>query len=121
MPTRYRLISSIVAWGSQLPVSLNAFSPASVSTQVTRRVPPDAFATAASNTRRDARQMSRPVPSPSMKGMIGSLGTTYLPSWYAIGVPCSGPGIVELPVVVARLRGESSEGSRETSLGSMQT
>jgi hypothetical protein len=37
--------------------------------------PPYAFFTAASSTRCDARQMSGPVPSPSMKGMIGSFGT----------------------------------------------
>jgi len=40
------------------------------------RLPPYAFATAASNTRTLARQMSGPVPSPSMNGMIGSSGTT---------------------------------------------
>ena len=31
--------------------------------------------TAASNTRTDAAQMSGPMPSPSMNGMIGSSGT----------------------------------------------
>src|SRR5947209_18132691 len=34
-----------------------------------------------------ARQMSGPVPSPSMKGMMGSSGTTIAPSWYSIRVP----------------------------------
>ena len=36
-----------------------------------RRLPPYARSTAASNTCCEARQMSGPVPSPSMKGMIG--------------------------------------------------
>ena len=35
---------------------------------------------AASMTRWAAGQMSTPVPSPSMKGMMGSLGTRSLPS-----------------------------------------
>ena len=40
-----------------------------------RRSPPYARSTAASKTRLAARQMSGPVPSPSMKGMIGRSGT----------------------------------------------
>src|SRR5690349_21919479 len=43
------------------------------------RLLPYALLTAASNTRTDAFQMSRPVPSPSMNGMIGLSGTVYLP------------------------------------------
>ena len=35
----------------------------------------------------DARQMSRPVPSPSMKGMIGRSGTLSFPSDRVIGSP----------------------------------
>jgi hypothetical protein len=60
-------------------VLLNAFSPARTSCQRTFRLPPDVIFTAASNTRTDAFQMSRPVPSPSMYGTIGSSGTMYLP------------------------------------------
>ena len=44
------------------------------------RFPPDVLATAASNTFADARQMSGPVPSPSMKGMMGWSGTIQWPS-----------------------------------------
>ena len=54
------------------------------------RVPPNAFCTAASNTRTLARQMSAPVPSPSMKGMIGSSGTTSALFLRAIAVPLVG-------------------------------
>ena len=41
-------------------------------------------------TRTLARQMSGPVPSPSMKGMMGLSGTTSLPSRMAILAPCAG-------------------------------
>src|SRR5262249_39181509 len=78
MPTRYFLNASRVSSGSQLPVLLKAFSPARTSCQVILRFigrPEYALSTAASNTRTDARQMSGPVPSPSMNGMTGSLGT----------------------------------------------
>ena len=44
-----------------------------------RRLPPYALRTAASNTCWEARQMSGPVPSPSMKGMTGWLGTSSRP------------------------------------------
>jgi hypothetical protein len=39
----------------------------------------NALSTAASRTRTLARQISGPVPSPSMNGMIGSSGTTSCP------------------------------------------
>src|SRR5687767_6572052 len=41
-------------------------------------------------TRTEARQMSGPVPSPSMKGMIGWSGTVSLPFWMVIFCPCRG-------------------------------
>ena len=66
MPTRYVRNASSVSSGSQLLTCLKAFSPASTSFHCTRRLPPYAFSTAASNTRTLARQMSGPVPSPSM-------------------------------------------------------
>jgi hypothetical protein len=69
---------------------LKLFSPAYTSSHAIFRFPPYALATAASRTRTLARQMSGPVPSPSMKGMIGSSGTTSLPSRRAIAVPVDG-------------------------------
>src|SRR5262245_60749011 len=41
-------------------------------------------------TRTLARQMSGPVPSPSMKGMIGWSGTLSLPFAMVIFLPCAG-------------------------------
>src|SRR5688500_16924514 len=41
-------------------------------------------------TRTEARQMSGPVPSPSMKGTIGWSGTVSLPFWMVIFCPCGG-------------------------------
>src|SRR5882757_6679581 len=41
-------------------------------------------------TRTLARQMSRPVPSPSMNGMMGFSGTMSLPSRMVIFAPCGG-------------------------------
>ena len=52
-----------------------------------RRTP---CATAASNTRTLAFQMSGPVPSPSMKGTIGSSGTTSSPPRRVIAAPSVG-------------------------------
>src|SRR5438046_831513 len=49
--------------------------------------PPYALFTAASNTRTEAHQMSGPVPSPSMKGMIGSSGTDRRPLDIVIELP----------------------------------
>jgi hypothetical protein len=54
------------------------------------RLPPYPFSTAASRTRWLARQMSRPVPSPSMKGMIGRSGTESFPATSAIFAPSLG-------------------------------
>jgi hypothetical protein len=65
MPTRYVRNASSVSAGSHSFVWLKAFSPASTSSQAIFRFPPNAFSTAASKTRCDARQISRPVPSPS--------------------------------------------------------
>src|SRR5215813_2044147 len=45
---------------------------------------------AASNTRTEARQMSGPVPSPSMKGMIGWSGTLRRPCEIVILAPPEG-------------------------------
>ena len=78
MPTRYFLKSSTVASGSQFWNWSNAFWPAYTSCQAIFFLPPYAFSTAASRTRTLARQMSRPVPSPSMKGMMGLSGTLSL-------------------------------------------
>src|SRR6185503_5001848 len=41
-------------------------------------------------TRTEARQMSGPVPSPSMNGMIGWSGTASLPLAIVIFCPCAG-------------------------------
>src|SRR5205807_1787511 len=71
MATRCVRMASRVASGSQFPACLKAFSPASTSSQSIWRLPSDTFRTVVSNTRRAARQMSGPVPSPSMKGMMG--------------------------------------------------
>ena len=72
--TRNSSNASTVSCGSQSPVFACAFSPANTSIHAIFRSPPYAFSTAASNTRTDARQMSGPVPSPSMNGMIGLSG-----------------------------------------------
>src|SRR5713101_2979092 len=85
--TRCVRMASSVASGSQVPTCLKAFSPASTSSQSISRLPPDTFRTVASNTRRAARQMSGPVPSPSMKGMMGWVGTTQRPSRYSMRSP----------------------------------
>src|SRR5688572_252316 len=79
MPTRYFWNASTVSSGSQFFVWSNAFCPARTSFHWILRFPPYAFWTAASKTRTDARQMSGPVPSPSMNGMIGWSGTFSLP------------------------------------------
>src|SRR5688572_3253660 len=98
MPTRYFLKSTIVSSGSQLFVCLNAFSPASTSCHAIFFLPPYAFSTAASKTRTLARQMSRPVPSPSMKGTIGLSGTwSLLPGPIVIGWPFGAADIGEPP------------------------
>src|SRR6266852_2710265 len=88
--TRKSRIASTVSLGSHSLYALNAFSPAKTSNQATRRFPPYACSTAASNTRRDAFQMSRPVPSPSMNGMIGVSGTRSSPPLYSMPLPPAG-------------------------------
>src|SRR6185503_8588636 len=87
---------------SHSPNWLNAFSPANTSYQTTRRLPPYAFSTAASNTRRDAFQISRPVPSPSMYGMMGFSGTWNRPPIYPLAAPSFGPGtpLYAVPMLV---------------------
>src|SRR5580700_2887266 len=77
MPMRWSRKAVTVSSGNHSPVSSKAFWPASTSFQAMER---PCLAAAASKTRRDAGQMSMPVPSPSMKGMIGSLGTMRTPS-----------------------------------------
>ncbi len=83
MPTRYLRNVSSVSSGSQFPDCLNDFSPASTSRHAIRRRPAYAFSTAASKTRTLARQMSGPVPSPSMNGMMGWSGT-FSPSCFRV-------------------------------------
>ena len=66
-----------VSSGNQSPVSLKAFSPARTSFQ---EIFLPCFSAAASMTFWAAGQMSTPVPSPSMNGMMGSSGTWRVPS-----------------------------------------
>src|SRR5262245_31471148 len=77
MPIRYSLNVSTVSSGSQLPVSLNAFSPASTSFH---SIALPCFFADASRTSFAAGQMSTPVPSPSMNGMMGLSLTCRVPS-----------------------------------------
>src|SRR5690606_10254071 len=79
MPTRYSLNVFNVSSGNQLPVSLKAFSPAKTSFQIIERLPAYALLTAASNTRTEAFQISGPIPSPIMNGIIVLLGTFNFP------------------------------------------
>ena len=72
IPIRCERKVSTVSSGSQLPVSSKAFWPARTSFQATLW---PCLAAAASRTSLAAGQMSTPVPSPSMKGMMGSSGT----------------------------------------------
>ncbi len=77
IPIRYSLKVSTVSSGSQLPVSSKAFWPASTSFHA---IFLPCLAAAASMTFWAAGQMSTPVPSPSMKGMMGSSETCSVPS-----------------------------------------
>ena len=99
---------STVSSGSQLPVALNAFSPASTSFH---SIFLPKFAAAASITSCAAGQMSTPVPSPSMYGMMGSSGTCSRPS---VSVIFSGINLLLLVrgrlIVPAREEGQSVEG-----------
>ena len=63
--------------------------------------PPYAFSTAASSTRTLARQISGPVPSPSMNGMIGLSGTTSSPPRREMAVPFDG-GSSEIGFAISR-------------------
>jgi len=71
MPTRNVLNASTVSSGSQSLNFLKLFSPAKISIHAILRLREYAFSTAESKTRWLARQISGPVPSPSMNGMIG--------------------------------------------------
>src|SRR3954470_24839297 len=95
MPTKYSRNASTVSSGSQLLNCLKLFSPAYPSIHAICFFPPYAFATAASNTRTLARQMSGPVPSPSMNGMIGLSGTLSRPLCREMEVPVVG-GVSEV-------------------------
>src|SRR5580658_5617123 len=64
-----------------------------------RFLPPYALATAASITRTLARQMSAPVPSPSMNGMIGLSGTCRMPLATAIFAPPAGGATLAVAAV----------------------
>src|SRR3954468_1126930 len=100
MPTRYLPNTSTVSSGSQLLNWVKLFSPAYTSIHEIFRVPPYALATAASSTRTLARQISGPVPSPSMNGMIGLSGTTSLPSIRLMGAPLVGGVVVANELIV---------------------
>ena len=84
--------------------------PASTSVHAILRFPPYALFTAASNTRTEARQMSGPVPSPSMNGRIGWSGTTSRPwaSWYFL---------LSAGVDLANLSGNVGDGVHVASCG----
>jgi len=56
-------------------------------------LPLNDFSTAASTTRRVALEMSRPIPSPSMTGMIGLSGTASFLFLTLIGWPSVGTTI----------------------------
>src|SRR6185437_9519612 len=90
MATRYLEIAATVSSGSHVLSTFFDFSPASTSYQAMRRFEPYALRTAPSNTICDARQISGPVPSPSMNGMMGSVGTDSAPSRMVIGSPVAG-------------------------------
>src|SRR5436190_9284945 len=77
MPMRYSWKVLTVSSGSQLPVWLKAFSPARTSRHA---IDLPCFLAAASITSWAAGQISTPVPSPSMNGMMGSSETLRTPS-----------------------------------------
>src|SRR2546421_7997897 len=105
MPTMWSRKASTVSSESHDPVSLNASSPARTSCQSMRFLPPYDFSTAASKTRCDARQMSGPVPSPSMKGMVGSSGTVRWP-WPSLVMTLMRPRLAR------RCDGKTGDGGR---------
>ena len=87
MPTRNSWNAGTVSSCSQLLYFVKLFSPAYTSIHAIFFLPPNALATAASNTRTLARQMSRPVPSPSMNGSTGRSGTFSTPLEMVIFCP----------------------------------
>src|SRR6266404_9970593 len=78
IPTRYSRNASTVSFGNHSSNLSFAVSPAKTSNHAIFFFPPYAFSTAASNTRTLAAQISGPVPSPRMNGMIGRSGTFNL-------------------------------------------
>src|SRR5438094_2409865 len=102
IPTRYSRNASTVSFGSHSSNLSFAVWPANTSNHAIFFFPVYAFSTAASNTRTLAAQISGPVPSPRMNGMIGRSGTFNLSvlvifspaggatSLYGIGRNCSG-------------------------------
>ena len=82
--------------GSQSPVALNAFSPASTSFH---SIVLPCLEAAASSTSCAAGQMSTPVPSPSMNGMIGLSETWSAPSAPIVILSAMSP---KLPEAVGR-------------------
>ena len=90
MATRYSRTAVSVSSGSHSPNFVCAFSPANTSIHSILRFPPYAFSTAASSTRSEAAQMSGPMPSPSINGMIGWSGTFSLPPSMVILEPLAG-------------------------------
>src|SRR5665213_1006120 len=102
MPTKYLRNASTVSSGNQLFDCLKLFSPASTSIHAIFFFPPYALATAASMTRTLARQMSGPVPSPSINGTIGLSGTVSCPLRCVIGAPSAG-GVSEVELDITDL------------------
>src|SRR5207237_1033371 len=102
IPIRYSRNASTVSSGSHSSNLSFAVCPANTSNHAIFFFPVYAFSTAASNTRTLAAQISGPVPSPRMNGMIGRSGTFNLSvlvifspaggatSLYGIGRNCSG-------------------------------
>jgi hypothetical protein len=74
MPTRYSRSASSVASGSQSPVASNAFSPAAPPSRRSALAAVGLFDHGVEDEL-GGGQMSGPVPSPSMKGMMGMIGT----------------------------------------------
>src|SRR6267378_6524160 len=111
MPTRYVRKASTVSSGSQLSNSFLLFSPAWTSIQAIFLRPPYAFSTAASKTRCEARQMSGPVPSPSMNGRIGWSGTLRRPPDRVIAFPFLRTCGAGLAMSLAPLRGAEHSAS----------
>ena len=82
--------ASTVSSGSQLLNRLKLSSPANTSNHEILRLPAYALSTDASRTRTAEAQMSGPVPSPLMNGMIGLSGTSSLPAEMEIFPPAGG-------------------------------